>query len=87
MPFDSVRELIALQKETIPDLSKVLAPILVAHGELDGTARPRDAHRIHAEVGSQEKELFLLARSGHVATVDYDGPALARAAADFLARR
>jgi carboxylesterase len=87
MPFDSVRELIALQKETIPDLSKVSAPILVAHGELDGTARPRDARRIHAEVGSQEKELFLLARSGHVATVDYDGPALARAAADFLARR
>jgi carboxylesterase len=87
MPFDSVRELIALQKEVIPDLAQISAPILVAHGELDRTARPRDARRIHAEVSSTEKELFLLARSGHVVTVDYDGPALARAATDFLTRR
>ena len=29
----------------------------------------------------------MLERSGHVVTVDYDGPALARAAADFLGRR
>ncbi len=36
---------------------------------------------------SREKELFYLERSGHVASVDYDGPALALAAADFIARR
>lgn len=87
MPFSAVAELIALQAKVIPDLPKVRCPILVAHGRLDRTARPRDAVRIHEEVGSTEKELFLLERSGHVATVDYDGPALARAAADFLGRR
>ena len=87
MPMDSVAELIALQAEVIPDLGRIEAPILVAHGKLDRTARPRDAVRIHAEVSSREKELFLLERSGHIATVDYDGPALARAAADFLGRR
>jgi carboxylesterase len=87
MPFSAVTELIALQAKVIPDLGKITAPILVAHGRLDRTARPRDAARIHASVGSSEKEIFLLDRSGHVATVDYDGPALARAAADFLGRR
>jgi carboxylesterase len=87
MPFDSVRELIRLQSEVIPELDQVEAPILVAHGQQDRTARPRDAHRVHDEVGSAEKELFLLARSGHVATVDYDGPALATAVTDFLGRR
>lgn len=87
MPFSAVAELIALQSEVIPDLARVQAPILVAHGRLDRTARPRDAKRILDEVGSNEKELFYLERSGHVATVDYDGPALARAAADFLGRR
>ena len=87
MPMASVAELIALQSKVIADLGKVEAPILVAHGRLDRTARPRDAARIHAEVGSSDKELFYLDRSGHVATVDYDGPALARAAADFLLRR
>lgn len=87
MPFDAVLELIRFQAEVIPELGRIAAPILIAHGALDRTARPRDAHRLHAEVGSLEKELFLLARSGHVATVDYDGVALATAAADFLARR
>jgi carboxylesterase len=87
MPLDSVTELIALQKAVISDLGAITSPILVAHGSQDRTARPRDAVRIHAEVASTEKELFMLSRSGHVATVDYDGRALARAAADFLSRR
>ena len=87
MPFNSVQELIRLQSEVIPGLERIQAPILVAHGQLDRTARPRDAQRVHDAVGSVEKELFLLARSGHVATVDYDGPALATAVSDFLARR
>ena len=86
-PLDAVAELIALQGEVIPELAAISAPILVAHGKKDRTARPRDARRIHAEVGSGDKELFMLERSGHVVTVDYDGPALARAAADFLGRR
>lgn len=89
MPLASVAELIALQRVVRADLGKIEAPILVAHGALDRTARPRDAERLFAEVATPDpdKELFLLARSGHVATVDYDGVALARAAADFLLRR
>jgi carboxylesterase len=78
--------LIRLQSEAIPDLGRIVAPMLVAHGKLDRTARPRDARRIHDETGSARKELLLLARSGHVATVDYDGPTLATATADFLSR-
>ena len=87
MPLDAVAEMIALEAKVIADLGSVSAPILIAHGAKDRTARPSDARRIHREVGSREKELFMLARSGHVASVDYDGPALARAAADFLGRR
>ncbi len=87
MPFASVAEMIKLQAEVIPALGEIGCPIMVAHGRLDKTARPRDAERIHREVASEEKELFFLERSGHVATVDYDGPALCRAAADFLGRR
>ena len=87
MPLGAVAEMIELQSEVIRALSDIVAPILVAHGRLDRTARPRDAVRIHAEVSAMDKELFLLERSGHVATVDYDGPVLARAAADFLVGR
>lgn len=87
MPLDAVAQLIALQGEVIPGLAEIRSPILIAHGEKDRTAPPRDARRLHAEVGSTDKELFLLERSGHVATVDHDGPALVRAAVDFLTRR
>lgn len=87
MPFSAVAELIALQSKVIPDLPLVRLPILIAHGRRDRTARPRDAARLFEEVGSTDKELFYLERSGHVATVDYDGPALARAVADFFGRR
>ena len=89
MPFDSVRELIRLQKEVVPGLGDITAPILVAHGLLDRTAPPKDAERIYRSVATPaaDKELFLLARSGHVVPVDYDGPALCTAAADFLSRR
>ena len=86
MPFDSVRELIRLQKKVIPDLSKIEAPILVAHGVLDQTARPRDAQRIYQSVGTSadRKQVMLLERSAHVATVDCDGPVLSQSAAEFL---
>jgi carboxylesterase len=87
MPLAAVAQMIALQAEVIAELDRVEAPILVAHGLLDKTARPRDAERIHAAVRSREKELFLLKRSGHIVTVDHDRAALATAAADFLGRR
>lgn len=87
MPLASVCELVRLQAMVTAELSHIRVPILVAHGRHDRTALPRDAARIHAGIASADKELFYLERSGHVASVDYDGPALALAAADFIARR
>jgi len=89
MPLDSVRELIRLGREVDRDLAKISTPILVAHGRQDPTPPPRDATRIFEGVATPptDKELFLLERSGHVVPVDYDGPALCRASADFLSRR
>lgn len=87
MPLAAVGELVRMQRTVVPALAQIRAPILVAHGRLDRTAAPRDALRIHAAVASLEKESLLLDRSGHVATVDYDGPALAEAAAAFIAKR
>jgi len=86
-PLVAVTELVKLQAAVVPALDQVRSPILIAHGRHDRTALPRDAERIRASVGSAERELVFLERSGHVATVDYDGPVLARAIADFLARR
>jgi carboxylesterase len=87
MPLAAVRELMKLQRRVRASLGRVSTPLLVAHGAQDRTARPADAERILARVASAERRHLVLARSGHVVPVDYDGPVLARAAAEFLAGR
>jgi len=86
MPLNSVHELQRLQRQVRARLGQVTAPILVAHGAHDRTASPRDAIEIRDSVGSEIRESLLLAGSGHVVPVDFDGPALAQAVAEFLAR-
>lgn len=86
MPVASAHELMRLQRRVRGSLHRVTAPILIAHGRLDATAHPDDARAIARLVSSPERELLWLANSGHVVPVDHDGPALARAAVDFLTR-
>ena len=86
MPMNSVHELQRLQRRVRPQLARISAPILVAHGAHDKTANPQDAIEIRDSVSSEICEYLLLAASGHIVPVDFDGPALAQAAAEFLAR-
>ena len=86
MPMAGVHELVKLQQRLRPQLPRVQAPLLVAHGRLDSTAHPDDARTILAGVGSPERELCWLGNSGHVVPVDHDGGALADRVADFLTR-
>jgi len=86
MPLNSVHELQRLQRLVRPRLAQITAPILVAHGVHDQTASPRDAVEIRDSVSSEVREYLLLAASGHIVPVDFDGPALAQAIAEFLAR-
>jgi carboxylesterase len=84
MPLNSVHELQRLQRRVRPQLARITAPILVAHGVHDRTASPRDAIEIRDSVSSEVREYLLLAASGHIVPVDFDGPALAQAIAEFL---
>ena len=86
MPLAAVHELVRLQRRVGQDLSLIHAPALIAHGRLDRTAAPEDATRIFEALGSADKELLYLERSGHVVPVDYDGPELSARAADFFDR-
>jgi carboxylesterase len=86
MPLRALHELQRLQARVRPRLARVTAPILVAHGAHDQTARPEDAREIHSGVGSLIRELVFFESSGHVVPVDFDGPRLGEAAGDFLVR-
>jgi len=87
MPMNSVHELQRLQRRVRPLLARVTAPILVAHGAHDRTASQRDAVEIRDSVSSEVREYLLFEASGHIVPVDFDGPALARAVAEFFARQ
>jgi carboxylesterase len=87
LPLRGVHELMRLQRWVRPRLGRVQCPILVAHGAHDSTADPADAREILAGVASERHELLILEGSAHNVAVDYDGPRLAEAAADFLLRR
>ena len=52
----------------------------------DRAANPADATAIRDSVSSEVREYLLLASSGHIVPVDYDGPALSYAVAEFLKR-
>ena len=87
MPLAAVHELLRLQRRVRAGLSRVRAPILVAHGAHDTTAHPGDARVIVEAVASGVREFLLLEGSAHVVPVDRDGPELAVSVAEFFARR
>ena len=87
MPLAGIHELQRLQRVVRPQLSRVTSPVLVAHGVHDRTAHPDDARAVFDGIRSEVKELLLLENSAHIVPVDHDGPMLARAGADFLARQ
>jgi carboxylesterase len=86
MPLPALHELMRLQRRVRRRLARVTAPILVAHGAHDRTARPSDARKIHAGVSSSVRELIFFESSAHVVPVDFDGPRLGEVAGEFLSR-
>ena len=86
MPLASVHELMRLQRRVRARLSRITAPILIAHGALDRTANPVDAFEIVRGVASPVRRRFAFNASAHIVPVDRDGPELADAAASFLMR-
>lgn len=84
MPLASVHELVKLQRVVRGAIPKITAPTFVGHGALDRTANPKDARSIFACVNTDVRELRIGARSGHVVTVDHDGPEMVHAIANFF---
>ena len=87
MPLRSLHELTKMQRWVRGRLARISVPIFVGHGALDRTVASSDAHEIVAGVSSDDRRLLMLARSGHVVPMDYDGPKLCQAIADFFELR
>lgn len=83
-PLASVHEAMKLQKIVRRGLPRITAPTFVGHGALDQLCGPNNAREIFSEVNASKRTLHIGHRSGHVISVDHDGPALSKAIADFF---
>lgn len=85
-PVRSVAELKQLLLEMDAALPAVRVPVLLVHSRDDKYVLPESMPRIHARVGSSDKEMFWVAGSGHVVTRDAKREEVFAAAAAFIQR-
>lgn len=64
-PVRAIAELHDLVEETRQSLHKVTAPTLLIYSRNDGSVPPQNAEQIYARLGTDQKELVWVERSGH----------------------
>ena len=85
MPVRALMEIIRLQKEVIPRLGEVTAPVLLIHSPHDTTAPYHNMEFIKNRLGSREVQTIRLERSDHVLTMDYEREFVAEKVLQFFA--
>lgn len=58
------------------ELPRVRQPLLLLSSDVDHVVKPANSRRVARRVGSSRKELYRMKNSFHVATLDYDAPAI-----------
>jgi carboxylesterase len=87
IPLKAVHELIRLQADARRRLPSVTRPILAFRSLADGEAGVRSLDIVRHGVRSPSVAEVPLARSGHIATVDWDAAQIFEQSAAFLAGR
>ena len=85
-PLKGTLQLLQLQREIDPYLSRIRQPLLIVQGRLDATVHPGVPDRIASQVGSQVKEIHWMENSTHTVIVDRELTQVARITLDFLHR-
>lgn len=83
-PTRSIAELRDLLKEMRKALPRVTAPALIIHSKTDGGVAPHNAENLLAALGSEDKSLAWIERSGHVITRDIERQAVFDMATAFV---
>ena len=83
-PLSSLSSLLALIKhvdKALPDMDK---PVLIMQSRREHTVQPRSAQHIYDRVGSADKRLIWLEKSGHIITLDIERDLVFHSINDFL---
>ncbi|NHC45620.1 alpha/beta hydrolase [Motilibacter aurantiacus] len=85
-PLRALHSLTRLWALTRQDLDRVTAPLLVMRSAVDHVVEPASTEAVLAGVASKDVEQRVLARSHHVATLDYDADSIFAATVEFADR-
>jgi len=85
-PVRAVAELKQLLLEMNAALPNVHVPVLLVHSRDDKYVLPESMPRIHARLGTSDKEMFWVTESGHVVTRDAKREEVFAAASAFIRR-
>jgi len=85
-PLKGVKQLLYLQKELSPQLSRIHQPILIMQGRLDPTVDPSAPQIIYERVASAIKEIDWLENSTHCVILDKERDLAADLTVTFLQR-
>jgi len=83
-PTRSIQELSKMVKVMQSGLSKVSAPCLIIHSRNDGAVSPDNAQMIYNHIGSPQKEIKFVEKSGHVIIEDTDRQQVFEAISSFI---
>lgn len=86
MPVKSLDSLLQLIRTVKRELEKVADPILLMQSLKDETVNPRSAQYLYDHLGSQEKKLVWLEKSGHVITLGMEREEVFREVEAFVQR-
>jgi carboxylesterase len=85
MPLPSLASLLSLVRHVDGLLPQVDRPALLIQSRSDRTVRPDSAPYIYSRLGSRDKQLVWLEKSGHVATLDVEHDQVFREIGAFFA--
>lgn len=83
-PLASLSSLLELMRLVQKDLGAVSCPVLLVQSRKEHTVRPESAIFIMEHLGSKDKELFWLAKSGHIVTIDLERETVFAKVSEFL---
>jgi carboxylesterase len=86
-PAAAAHEAMKLIGEVKRVLPRVTCPLLVIYSRGDPTIHPQSAQLVYDQVGSSDKTVIALERSGHIITVDCEWQQMAEASYRFIRQR
>ncbi|MED2971093.1 alpha/beta fold hydrolase [Fictibacillus sp. B-59209] len=86
-PVQSVKEILKLMEEVKNHLDQVTCPAFIFVSEEDHVVPPLNSQFIYEQISSEDKELYYMSDSYHVATLDHDQEAIIEHTLTFIQRQ